>query len=412
MDWEMLMRDFFDSDGLETLLRDAGGMLRCPMLVVDVTFHIVSSYVPEGFHDAVFEAALMRGEITYEAISALNWDLMPHPTAGVFQPVEDSAYVRRFSALNSGGMRVGYLICVDVDGDLSLRPEDDFHRLEAILAKQLLCLEQRGSAYGTTVEEVLTHLLNGKFSGPGAFYTQAMTTQLAQYRPARLVLINLGLYRSLNFRDDMLKQDLHAAYPDSHPFLYHDEVLLFLDDSEMAEELDQLAKQRRLRVVITERFSDLYNPPQVYQSAQDVMQYLIIHVEGDFVAKTSQFRDLMRLRRLAERPDFIDPIVAEIADHDARHGTQLCLTLYTYCICHHSVKQTCERMFTHRNTVLYRLRKLKEDFNLNLDEPDETMPLLLSSALALLRSHQDQLFVHGFPLRTEEPGGTPEFLTE
>lgn len=412
MDWTILMHDFFDSDGLETLLRDAGGMLRCPMLVVDVTFHIVSSYVPEGFHDAVFEAALMRGEITYEAISALNWDLLPDPSAGVFQPVEDSAYVRRFSALNSGGMRVGYLICVDVDGDLPLRPEDDFRRLEAILAKQLFCLERRGSAYGTTAEEVLTHLLDGKFSGPGAFYTQAMTTRLAQYRPARLALLNLGLYRSLNFRDDMLKQDLHAAFPGSHPFLYRDEVLLFLDDNQITDELDRLARQRRLRVVITERFSDLYHLPQVYHSAQEVMQYLIIRVEGDFVAKTSQFRDLMRLRRLAERPDLMDPQIAEIADHDERHGTQFCLTLYTYCICHHSLKQTCERMFTHRNTILYRLRKLKEDFNLNLDEPDETMPLLLSSALALLRSHQDQLFVHGFPLRAEHADGTPEIPAE
>ena len=412
MDWNILMHDFFESDGLETLLKDAGAMLRCPMLVVDVTFHIVSSYVPEGFHDAVFEAALMRGEITYEAISALNWDLIPDPTVGVFQLVEDSAYVRRFSALNSGGMRVGYLICVDVRGDLSLRPESDFRRLEAILAKQLFCLERRGDSYGTTVEEVLTHLLDGKFSGPGAFYTQAMTTQLAQYRPARLVLINLGLYRSLNFRDDMLKQDLHIACPGSHPFLYRDEVLLFLDDNQMTGELDRLAKQRRLRVVITEVFSDLYNLPQVYQAAQDVMQYLIIHVEGDFIAKTGQFRDLMRLRRLAERPDFMDPQIAEIADHDERHGTQFCLTLYTYCICHHSVKQTCERMFTHRNTILYRLRKLKEDFNLNLDEPDETMPLLLSSALALLRSHQDQLFVHGFPLRAENIDDMLETLTE
>lgn len=298
-------------------------------------------------------------------------------------------------------MRVGYLICVDVNGDLSLRPADGFRRLESILAKQLSCLERRGSAYRTTAEEVLTHLLDGKFSGPGAFHTQAMATRLAHSPPARLALINLGLYRSLNFRDDMLKQDLHISFPESHPFLYHDEVLLFLTDGQITGELERLAKQRRLRVVLTEKFSDLYNLPQVYQAAQDVMRYLIIHVEGDFVAKTSQFRDLMRLQKLAEQPDLIDPYIVEIIEHDKRHGTQFCLTLYAYCICHHSVKQTCERLFTHRNTVLYRLQKLKEDFGLNLDDPDETMPLLLSSALVLLREHQDQLFVHGFPLQAQ-----------
>ena len=59
--------------------------------------------------------------------------------------------------------------------------------------------------------------------------------------------------------------------------------------------------------------------------------------------------------------------------------------------------------------MLYRLRKLKEDFGLLLDDPEEAMPLLVSSALALLQSHQDQLFVRDFSLRPGENGeGTQE----
>lgn len=48
--------------------------------------------------------------------------------------------------------------------------------------------------------------------------------------------------------------------------------------------------------------------------------------------------------------------------------------------------------------MLYRLRKLKEEFDIAVDAPEDTLPLLLSSALVLLQSHQDQLFVHGFQL--------------
>ena len=404
MDWDRLLRDFLRDDSLDPLLKDAGSMLGCPLLVADIAFHIMGSYVPDGFQDEVFEAALSRGEITYEVASALNGERLPDPADGIFLPVEDSAYTRRFSALNSGGMRLGYLICVDRNGDLAERPKEDFHRLEAILAKQLFCLERRGRIYGTTGEEVLTHLLDGKFSGRAAFYTQAMTTRLINYRPARLVLINLGLYRSLNFRDDMLKHELQREFPQSPPFLYRDEVLLLLEEPEILEPLEALARQNRLRVVVTDPFEDLYLLPQVYQAAQEVMQYLFTHREGPFLVKTGECRNLMRLRHLSQRPDFIDPPVKAVAAYDELHGTQLCLTLYTYCICHHSIQQTCERLFTHRNTVLYRLRKLKEDFGLLLDDPEEAMPLLVSSALALLQSHQDQLFVRDFSLRPGENG--------
>ena len=161
MDWEKLLREFFESDSLDGLLKDAGAMLGCPMLVVDDAYHIVASYVPETFRDAVFQAAIERGEITYEAISALNWDLLPDPSAGVFQPVEDSPYVRRFSCLSSSGVRIGYLICVDADGTLALKSPEDFKRLEGILAKQLICRRQSGWPSATTAEEVLAHLLDG-----------------------------------------------------------------------------------------------------------------------------------------------------------------------------------------------------------------------------------------------------------
>ena len=392
MDWEKLLREFFESDSLDGLLKDAGAMLGCPMLVVDDAYHIVASYVPETFRDAVFQAAIERGEITYEAISALNWDLLPDPSAGVFQPVEDSPYVRRFSCLSSAGVRIGYLICVDADGTLALKSPEDFKRLEGILAKQLICRRQSGWTSATTAEEVLAHLLDGKFSGAGAFRAQAGSTSLFKYRPDRLALINLGLYHSSNFGDDILKSELSAAFPGCSPFLYRGEVLLLLNASHDTAALDDLSGRYSLRSVISGRFTDLYLLPQVYAPAREVMDYLLGRAAGAFCAHTSQFRCLMALRRLSDRPDLIDPRISALGRYDAEHGTELCLTLYTYLACHHSVQLTCERLFTHRNTVLYRLRRLREDFGFGLDRPEEVLPLLLSSALVLLAAHRDGLF--------------------
>ncbi len=402
MDWNVLLRDFLECNSTDRLLQDAGTMLGCPLMVVDDTFHVIASYVPEGFHDGAFDAALTRGEITYEAISALHWDLMPDPTAGVFQLVEDSGYTRRFSCLANGGMRVGYLICVDVNENLAQVPQEQFHGLEALLAKQILCQDGRNRAYGTTVEEVLANLLDGKFSEPGAFYVQAMTTDLAQDQPERLALINLGLYHSFNFRDDALKQALNQAFGGAHPFLYRGEVLLLLKKSHPLAALDTLAQQYRLRVVVSDQFSDLYLLPQHYHAAREVMEYLL-PLTGPLVTYTEQFRTLLLMHQLAQRPVLTDPRIRKLAAYDREQHTQFCLTLYTYLICHHSVQETCARLFTHRNTILYRLRKLRDDFALPLDDPDQTVPLLLSSGLMLLQNHQDRLFVQAFHLE-QAPG--------
>ena len=99
------------------------------------------------------------------------------------------------------------------------------------------------------------------------------------------------------------------------------------------------------------------------------------------------------LRRMADRADLTAPQVRALAERDAAEGSLYCRTLYTYLICHHSLQETCERLYAHRNTVLYRVRRMKEDFGIPLDDPDRHLPLLLSAALALLAAGEDALFL-------------------
>ncbi|WP_129589410.1 hypothetical protein [Neobittarella massiliensis] len=63
-------------------------------------------------------------------------------------------------------------------------PPKTFEQLQAILAKQLYFEASRGGVMFSTAEEVLTHLLDDKFSSEVFFKAQA-ATYLADYRPQR-----------------------------------------------------------------------------------------------------------------------------------------------------------------------------------------------------------------------------------
>ena len=64
---DALLRDFFAQDDLSRLAEGAGALLGCPLLVLDDTFHVAAHHLPLGFSDAVFQASVRSGEITYEA---------------------------------------------------------------------------------------------------------------------------------------------------------------------------------------------------------------------------------------------------------------------------------------------------------------------------------------------------------
>ncbi len=59
----------------------------------------------------------------------------------------------------------------------------------------------------------------------------------------------------------------------------------------------------------------------------------------------------------------------------------------------HSLQETCKRLFLHRNTVQYRIRKLRDDFGIDVIDSGLTLHRLLSLALVLIEMGEDALFI-------------------
>lgn len=104
---DALLREFFAQDDLSRLVEGAGALLGCPLLVLDDTFHVAAHHLPLGFSDAVFQASVRSGEITYEAGAIISRS--PALSAGAADCIKlaDSPYRRRFAPLVSTGVRLG-----------------------------------------------------------------------------------------------------------------------------------------------------------------------------------------------------------------------------------------------------------------------------------------------------------------
>ena len=134
---EALLEEFFSRDNLRQLALSAGELLDCPLLVLDDTFHVAAHHLPLGFSDELFQNAVRRGEITYEAGVIISKNPMLSAGWADYVQLPDSPYRRRFAPLISSGVRLGCLICVDIDGHLKQIPPHTWELVERILAKQL-----------------------------------------------------------------------------------------------------------------------------------------------------------------------------------------------------------------------------------------------------------------------------------
>ena len=90
------------------------------------------------------------------------------------------------------------------------------------------------------------------------------------------------------------------------------------------------------------------------------------------------------LAPLAENPNallFSRKMLNLLKVHDQQHGSCLLETLRTYYDCNCNARHTSEVTFSHYNTVLYRLARIREVLGKDIDDADTKLELQIALKL-------------------------------
>lgn len=96
-------------------------------------FWLPATYAPPGFTDLLFDRAVQQGAITYEAGAIISRSPALSAGAPDYVEVADSTRRRRFAPLISAGVRLGHLVCVDIDSQLESISSETFRTVETVL---------------------------------------------------------------------------------------------------------------------------------------------------------------------------------------------------------------------------------------------------------------------------------------
>lgn len=397
-DLSALFTEFFEQDDLKKLASDTGAYLGCPLLVLDDAFRVAADFCPADFRDPLFRNAVAQGAITYEVSAVISKSSALSAGNADFVTPEGSPFRRRFAPLICSGVRLGYLVCVDTDGHLSRVPAQTWRQIDLLLAKQLFIETSRQDKPFETAEDILMHLLNGGFPSAAYFRLQTAGTYLADFHPFAFALMDLDACRSRPPKARHLREEIETRFPDSHPFLHRGDVFLFLQRECDADALPALARDFGANILVSEPIRDLFDLPSLYRAARDARDMLAKSAPGGaLVCTVAQLRTPLLLQHLQSRTDLISPALLALAAHDRKKETQYCETLYFYLICSRSLKRTCDALYTHRNTVLYRIERIREDFGIPLDDPARHTELLLGTGMLLFGAMGPSFFLRALP---------------
>lgn len=145
----------------------------------------------------------------------------------------------------------------------------------------------------------------------------------------------------------------------------------------LLKELNHLMNLSYYKVGISMPFQSLQNLHLRYEEAVFAMK--ADQATGIRFCKDYALNYMIHsIRKTPLAIDMIHPALAILHEADIRKNSQLYETLWIYLNNDRSILKTAEKMYLHRNSMLYRIKKIQELTDIDLEDPNECEYLRLS----------------------------------
>ena len=179
-------------------------------------------------------------------------------------------------------------------------------------------------------------------------------------------------------------------------FYYDSNFVLVLNDvteQEMIDIIEGMVKRAKLRmpnapmyVGVGSCFKDIHKMYLSYERAKAAvgMAYrkkldLVYYDDMGVYRLLTAVKDPYLLKEMAEDP--LKPIL----DYDEKHNSNYVETLELYLKFGGSIQAVSEAMYTHRNTVIYRVNNIKKMLGTDLETPEERIPYYVAYYIRNMR---------------------------
>lgn len=131
---------------------------------------------------------------------------------------------------------------------------------------------------------------------------------------------------------------------------------------------EALAVESNLCIGISDAYEDLSQTALHYQQAQKAVYYCHIMQKEQHLCHYDAFRFLAMLDSIPDKQAYLDSRLLPIEQYDAENQTDYATTLRYYLLFNKDAAAVTEKLHIHKNTLLYRINRIRELFGIDLND--------------------------------------------
>jgi len=386
--------------GLQALADTAYEILGNPLLIVNSSYKILAFCQNPIYGRPDLDVQLELGYMLESNISAMKQARLYEKAREANYPYyakQEGAREGWITALvYIHGIETAHIAAADSNKPFT---EEDFEFIDFLC--QIVSLELQKSDFYRTNKSLmhsffLSELLENHIQDMSTIHRRAQS--LGWVRTDYLRIMTVSDRSSIIFdkKAELISQYMTMLFPVCHWVIYKGSIIFLIGTTDPSlvefrgnDRLEKFLRTNHLTAALSRSFHSLIDTRRFYDESLTAMQLgqrfrpeNTIHFYSDYICQhiggiLSQHGNVM---------NFCHPAVEKIREYDSEHDSQLLDTLKEYLTYPDNPSLAAEHLFIHKNTLFYRMAKIKDMFSLNLSDGEERLLLHLSLKLMELEN--------------------------
>lgn len=386
---------FFSDQGLQHMADIAYEVFGNPVFVVDTSFKYLAISSAFSPNNTIFEEELASGYILEAGIRSIR-------EANLDEKVRNSSKPYYFvTPLHGTGMLIAPVKIHGIEVAKvmlyeSLKPITDIDSLLLSRLSRFISMElQKDSFYNQNRDVMFSYFLADLLENPETNYPSVRERLhilgFNLKEDLYIMTISASSYREANAKLEVIVRELNSILTGSIYAIYENTLVMLFSRSRenglSAYELHTLEHYLRnnsLTAGMSNFFTDLKSARRFYLQAKKAAEVgRRLQEEGPIhYYSTAYFYHIMEICEKEEDLQyFIHPAMMKLLYHDRERHSELLKTMYYFLKTPGNPAHTAENLHIHKNTLLYRMNKIKTLTGCGLEDGDEIMSLGLSYKL-------------------------------
>ncbi|SCZ06239.1 PucR family transcriptional regulator [Alkaliphilus peptidifermentans] len=387
-----LLDSLIQGKGLNYITELGSSIINNPIILIDFSYKVLSHAKYEAIIEPFWIKNIDRGYCSYEFISEVkkieSFKNAPRTTEPFYVTCYASDIKKIVSNVMIDNKIVGYLIALECSQNFNDKTQELLRLLSNVISQELRKNKGFKNTKGLMYENLLLDLLDEKINKEEILLERIKSSGYQFSNNLYVLSIDLSRYASSHTHANFLRDSLESIFSNFKSVFYQDTIVILLDikdkdeyDEAFLSKLKDFLRKHHLLAGLSSKFSKLLSLNKYYDEAIRALQFGIKLHQDDCFFSYEVFKFYHLLSSTTVETDLIQfchPAVIKLKNYDKKNNTAYYETLSSYLYNNQNMQNTAKYLFIHRNTLNYRMRKIKELVNFDLSDSEVIFQIHLS----------------------------------